>query len=63
MAKVRFFCDSGANIHSCKDSGVLDTVKDLGLDEGEWENYSDDEKYRCAKEWADQYLEIYYVEE
>ena len=61
--KVKFFCNSGANIHSCHDSGWLDTVKDLGLDEGEWEEYSDDDKWKQAEEWANQYLEIYYEEQ
>lgn len=35
MAKVTFCVDSGANIHSCKKQ-TFDTVKDLGLEEGEW---------------------------
>jgi hypothetical protein len=60
--KVRFNCDSGANIHSCNESDWLDTVEDLGLDEGEWEKYSDDEKWKCAEEWANERLEIYYEE-
>lgn len=59
--KVKFFCDSGANIHSCR-SATLDTVKDLGLDEGEWETYSEDEKYKVAEEWANDRLEIYFKE-
>ncbi len=33
MAIVKFCCDSGANIHSCREEEV-DTVQDLGLDEG-----------------------------
>ncbi|MFA5344804.1 MAG: hypothetical protein WC315_00820 [Candidatus Omnitrophota bacterium] len=60
--KVQFFCDSGANIHSCHKSGILDTVKDLGLDDDEWEALSDNEKYKLAEEWANNYLEIYFEE-
>lgn len=49
--KVEFYCDSGANIHSCQEQ-ILDTVKDLGLDEGEWEKLSEEEKWKLAEEWA-----------
>ena len=62
MAIVQFNCDSGANIHSCKESGWLDTVRDLGLDDGEWEGYTEDEKYEIAEAWANNSLEIYYEE-
>lgn len=44
MAKVIFYMDTGANIKSAKESRELDTVEDLGLNDGEWEQYSDDEK-------------------
>lgn len=60
MAKVKFSCNSGANYHSCR-SETLDTVSDLGLDEGEWELLEDDEKYKEAEKWAfSNGLEIYY---
>ena len=62
MAKVKFYLNSGANIHSTKDSGILDTVEDLGLDEGEWEEMNEASKYAMAEEWASEYLEIYYEE-
>lgn len=52
MARVKFFCDSGANIKSENESEWLDTVEDLGYSEGEWEGLSDDKKYEAAKEWA-----------
>ena len=49
---VRFCSDSGANILSCKKSKWMDTVKDLGMEEGEWEGMStfENEKtcYRIA---------------
>ena len=59
MAKVKFNCDSGANIHSCRKE-VLDTVTDLGLDEGEWEGMDDDERQKIVGEWAWQRLDIFY---
>jgi hypothetical protein len=55
--KVEFYCDSGANIHSRKRE-IFDTVKDLGLDEGEWEKLSEDEKYKLAEEWAYEQMSI-----
>lgn len=35
IERFKFFCDSGANIHSCREVEL--TVKDLGLLPGEWE--------------------------
>ena len=59
--KVKFYCDSGANIHSCRED-TLDTVTDLGLEEGEWEVLSERERYQLAQEWANDRLEISYEE-
>jgi hypothetical protein len=59
--KVKFFCNSGANIHSCRES-VFDTVKDLCLEEGEWEKMSEDDKFEMARDWANNRLEIGYEE-
>jgi len=60
MAKVIFHCNSGANIHSDK-SEIVDTVKDLGMEEGEWEDFTEDEKYKTVEEWAwNGGLEIYF---
>ena len=59
--KVKFCCDSGANIHSCR-SEVIDTVEDLGLDEGEWEALRDADKLSLVDDWAANRLEIYYEE-
>ena len=62
--KVRFNCNSGANIHSKKDSGWLDTVDDLRFDEGEWEAMTEEDKYKEAELWAwENGLEIFYEEE
>tara|TARA_R110002096_G_scaffold327284_1_gene521241 strand:- start:842 stop:1036 length:195 start_codon:yes stop_codon:yes gene_type:complete len=49
--KVRFNLDSGANIHSNNQTGWLDTIEDLGLEEGEWESLSDDERHEMQVEW------------
>jgi hypothetical protein len=59
--KVKFFCNSGANIHSTRED-TFDTVKDLVLDEGEWESMSDEDKYKMAEEWANERLEIGYYD-
>ena len=61
MAKVKFYCNSGANIYSCREQ-TFDTVKDLHLDPGEWEEMTDDDKYKLAEEWAAERLEIGYEE-
>ena len=61
MAIVEFNCDSGANIHSCRTQEV-DTVKDIGLDEGEWEGMNEEDRDEVVKEWAWERLEIYYNE-
>lgn len=63
--KVRFFIDSGANIRSCNESEWIDPADDWGLDPGEWENMSEDEKYKAAAEyWQEQgQPEIYFEEQ
>ena len=61
MAIVEFNCNSGANIHSCRTEKV-DTVEQLGLDEGEWEGMDEEDRYEIVKEWAWGRLEIYYNE-
>ena len=62
--KVRFCLDSGANIHSCNKSTWLDTVDDLGLAVGEWEDMSEEEKHKAAEEyWQENgQPEIYFEE-
>lgn len=62
MSIVKFHCNSGANIHSCRTEEV-DTVKDLGLDDGEWESMSEEDKYKEVEQWAKNRLEIYYTED
>lgn len=60
--KVKFYVDSGANIHSNNESEWLDTVEDLGMEEGEWESMSDDDKYKEVEMWASNYLAMGYEE-
>jgi len=55
--KVIFYCDSGANIHSERRE-AMDTDKDLGLEEGEWQSMTEDEKYEIVEDWANDRLEI-----
>ena len=62
MAKVTFFCDSGANIHSCRKE-TIDTVNDLGFEDGEWESLSDDEKYKEVQQWAFDFIDMGFIEE
>ena len=59
--KVKFYCNSGANIHSYREA-IFDTVKDLDMEEGEWEKLTDDDKYDEAEIWANNRLEIGYEE-
>ena len=59
MATVTFYCDSGANIHSRREE-CFDTVKDLRLDVGEWEEMDEGERYTLVEEWANERLEIGY---
>ncbi len=63
MAKVRFFLHTGANVHSVRKSDVLCTVKDLSLEDGEWESMSDSDKYLIAEQWAGNNIQIWYEEE
>lgn len=60
--KVKFHCDSGANIHSCNDSGWIDPVEYWGMEEGEWEALTYDEKYKEAEMWAFEQLHIGFEE-
>lgn len=62
MAKVTFYCNSGAEGGDTRIE-ELDTVEDLGLEEGEWEEMSEEERYFIVDEWANERLEIWYEEE
>lgn len=59
--KVKFCLDSGANINSCR-SETFDTVKDLGLEEDEWELLPVECKNDMVWEWANNHIEMWYEE-
>ena len=61
--KVRFILDSCVNINSANTSRWFDPVKDLHLEEGEWQTLNEDEKWAYADEWAQERLSIDYEEE
>ena len=60
--KVQFNVNSGASVSSNNESGWFDTVEELGMDEGEWEAMTEDEKWEEANTWAQNYLDIFYEE-
>ena len=62
MAKVEFFIDSGANAFSCNRTGILDTVTDLGYAEGEWEAMSESDKSIEVSIWAENYIDMGFIE-
>ena len=49
--KIKFYCDSGANIHSQREE-VIDLGEDWALTVEEWNNMSEKDKYLMAEEWA-----------
>lgn len=59
--KVKFFLDSGANIHSCR-SETFDTAEDFLLEEGEWEELSEEEQYGYVTDWANETMSIWFEE-
>ncbi len=60
ITKVKFYCDSGANIHSCRDQ-IFD-LEELGYTEEEWEELTLEQKIQEAEEWANNYLDIGFEE-
>ena len=60
--KVRFYLDNGANINSCRQTDWMDPVKDLDLDEGEWETMSDDDKHEMVADDMSQHIDMGYEE-
>lgn len=59
--KIKFVCDSGANIHSARKE-VINT-EDYGFEDDEWLALSDDQKQKVVEDWAYDRLEIYWDEE
>jgi hypothetical protein len=58
--KIKFYCDSGANIHSRRTETV--DISEIGYTEEEWKELSDDGKQEAAQDWANDRLEIGYEE-
>lgn len=59
--KIKLICDSGANITSAR-SEVVDTEKMWGLTDEEWNEMSEDDKYKLVEEWAWERLNILWEE-
>ena len=59
--KVKFVCDSGANIHSAR-TEVVDT-EDYGYTDEEWLELSEEQKQEIVEEWAYERLQVYFDEE
>lgn len=58
--KIEFFCNSGANINSCRRE-VVD-IGDWGVSDEEWDGLTENQKFEMAQEWANDRLEIGYKE-
>ena len=65
--KIKFYCDSGANIHS-SNYEIVDLIEYFGCEDKKeakeiWNLMSDKEKYEEAEQWAwNNGLEIGYEE-
>ena len=59
--KVKFVCDSEANIHSAR-TEVVDT-EDYGYTDEEWLELSEEQKQEIVEEWANERLQAYFDEE
>lgn len=57
--KIKYWCDSGANIHSRRDGTT--TLDDLGLTEDEWNEMSDDERDEMMRDIACERLDWGYA--
>jgi len=58
--KVRFYCDSGANIHSER-SEIID-IEAYGYTDKEWNSMTEEEKIKEVELWAWDFLAIGYEE-
>ena len=59
--KVKFVCDSGANIHSARTEVVV--TEDYGYTDEEWLELSEEQKQEIVEEWANERLQVYFDEE
>lgn len=48
--KIKYWCDSGANIHSCRKGTT--TLDELGLTEEEWHAMSDEDRDNLMQDIA-----------
>jgi hypothetical protein len=48
--KIKYWCDSGANIHSCRRGTT--TLDELGLTEEEWHAMSDEDRENLMRDIA-----------
>ena len=62
MAKVKFYVSDCVSIHSGREE-IIDTVKDLGFAEGEWERSSEEEKNKEFLAWMWNKIDAGWIEE
>ena len=58
--KVKFVCNSGANIHSAREE-IID-LEDWGISAQDWQDMTEEQKQEVVQDWAYDRLEIYYTE-
>ena len=61
MASVEFHIGIGIGGDPFS-SGTLDTVDDLGFDEGEWESLDEGAKDMVVYEWSQDWVDTWYEE-
>lgn len=59
--KIKWWCDSGANIHSCLRDEI--TTDDLGISDEEWNEMSEESKIDLMREIALDRLDWGFTEE
>jgi hypothetical protein len=57
VAKVLFWCDNGANIHSRKER-LLDMEDAFNITPAKWRKMSEDERWDLAYDWATSQLDF-----
>ena len=58
---IKYWCDSGANIHSCRKGSI--TLDELGFTETEWDEMPEDQRDEVMKEIAFERLDWGYAKE
>lgn len=59
--RFKVWCDSGANIHSCRTEYV--TLDDLGLSKQDWDSMSEEQKEEAMRDIAFDKLDWGWAEE